>query len=167
MITVTINVDNVVHSLDNLRNTISSNVLLDEVGKIGLKIVQDLLEPLSRSGATRDSFSYSTGGNVVTISSQSDSAYYIGTGFADVPSTTRLQSWMALKPEFAGLSDKESRRVAFAIQYTIKHKIASGANSTISKLQPVGERKYDYIKLATEQLTKQVESLIRNKLAAI
>ena len=154
---VVINVDKAVKDLDNFKDKLTSEQLFDDIGKAGVKIIQDLLEPLKRSGKTSDSFTYKKEGMSVIIYSDNSAAYYINTGFSEAPSSQALMEWMNYKPEFSGLSASEAERVAFAIRKSIEDGKKPGPASTLSDLQPVGERKFDYVKLAVQQLKDKVD----------
>lgn len=162
MFEVTVDASQAIAYMNTLKDAFNSSEILDEIGQQGVSIVKDLLEPLRRSGRTQDSWKYKINGQSVVIYSDNNAATYLATGFSKAPSTNVLREWMNYKSEFSGLTEKEANRIAFAIRKSILNNSAPGPNSDIAKLQPVGERKFDYIKLATDQITEMVKTKLLN-----
>ena len=131
--------------------------LLDYLGSEGLKAVQDSLEPISRSGRLRDSFSYEINGlNTVIIGSNAPQAGSIASGIVTTPSIQSLMEWMLTKPEFSGMDKKRMRSVAGGIQQSIMNKNAPGKNSTLRRLNPTGQRAYNYFEVAIKDIEKTI-----------
>lgn len=154
---ITIDAKQTIAYLNNVKAKFANTgALLDHIGKAGIEIVKKLLQPIRRTGALEESFTATVGSDNVVIGSDRPEAEYIATGFRKAPSVQALQDWMRNKSEFSGMDSEEQIRVAYAIQKSIDRGDAPGPNSTLRALEPVGERKYDYIKLATDQLSKKV-----------
>jgi hypothetical protein len=137
--------------------------LLQLIGQRGLEEIRESLRPITRTGGTADSFSYKIVGNdQLVISSNEPQAASIITGIRGKPPTDALLSWMKNKPEFSGMEEKEQQGIAFAIQRSIAGNKTPGRASTISKLAPVGTRKYNYLEIVERQLSKEIEQALRS-----
>jgi hypothetical protein len=134
----------------------------DRVGEKAVELIKETLEPISRSGDTKDSFEYTYDpiSKELKIFSNAKSAYFLYEGFNTPPNTDILMDWMKYKPEFDGLSEKESRRVAFAIRQHMKKGRPPGPASDLGKLPPAGERKYEYLEIAMQKLEPELVNII-------
>ena len=133
----------------------------DAVGKRGVEIIKEKLEPIKRTGQTAGSFDYKydVASKTTTIFSDDEGAYYLYEGFG-TSKMEALEEWMQQKSEFANLSAKETSRVAFAIRYAIANGQSPGANSDLSRMAPTGERRSIYPEEALQQLEGEMPSFL-------
>lgn len=135
----------------------------EDVGRRGVELVQEVLQPISRSGKTAASFKYTYDpiGKEIIIFSDEDSAYHIQYGFREAGSVQDLTDWMQYKSEFAGKSEKEKTGIAYAIRNRIESGKTSGARSDITKLPPVGQRKYEYLEEMLKKLEPEIDIALK------
>lgn len=136
----------------------------DDIGRRGVELVQEALEPISRSGKTKDSFKYryNPATSTVEIYSDEESAYAIQHGFSESGSIQSLMDWMQYKSEFSGLDSKAKKRVAFAIHNRIENDGRAGGKSTIWNLPPYGKRQYQYLEVALKKLEPEIETVLKD-----
>lgn len=140
-------------------NQVMRRELLEYMGEQALDAVRDALEPISRTGTLRDSFNYEvTGNNTVVIGSNAPQAGSIATGIATVPSIENLMDWMLTKAEFSGLNEKERHNIAGGIQRNIASGKSPGGKSTLRRLNPTGERAYDYFAVAMKDIEEVINT---------
>lgn len=134
--------------------------LLEQIGKDGVAAVHKALEPVTRTGKTADSFRYRIGsdGQSVVIYSTLPQASRLAKGISGKPSSDDILTWMQSKSEFSGMSDRERKRVSFAIQKSIAKKSAPGSNSTLKSLSPTGQRAFNYFEIAQQQLLADIQN---------
>jgi len=137
-----------------------SNAVVDAIGQSAVEKLKDAVDPITRTGTLRDSFRYENQGKEIVVYSTASYAKSItsASSMRKPPSAEELMDWMKTKAEFAGLDPKDARRVAFAIRNSIKTGTGSGrtGRSDIRRLSPSGERAYDYVSVAVEQLSKEI-----------
>jgi len=140
-----------------------SRAVADELGRAAVTKLRQAVDPISRTGTLRDSFRSEKVGDSVIVYSTAAYAKAItnGPSMDSPPSAEDLMDWMATKPEFAGLDPKAARRVAFAIRTSIKTGAGSGrtGRSDIRRLSPGGERAYDFVAVALEQLAREIDTI--------
>lgn len=136
--------------------------LAKEIGEFGVQAVRDALEPIKRTGTLQDSFKYrfDSSNNAVVIFSELPQASSIQTGIRRAGSTQSLQDWLQTKPEHRGKTEAELKRLSFNIRRKIARGDAPGPGSTLRNLSPQGERRYDYLGVATRQIEEQIELLL-------
>ena len=136
--------------------------IADEVGRRAIQYIKEALEPISRTGQTRDSFEYeyNPASKELKIYSNQNSAYFLYEGFNQPPNTDILMDWMKHKPEFGDLSEKESRRVAFAIRQHMAKGRPPGPASDLGRLPPAGQRKYEYLDIVMRRLDSEMNSIL-------
>lgn len=138
--------------------------LLHQMGEAGVAIVKDVLSPIQRKHPSPiiDSFRYKIDltNNSVSIYSTHPGAYAIQYGIERAGSADAIEDWMQEKPEFDGLDAKQSRRVSFAIRAAINSGMKPGPLSTLGRLPPVGERRFDYVAEASTRLDGEIRNLI-------
>lgn len=136
--------------------------LAREIGEVGLSVVKDALKPIKRTGSLSDSFKYKydASNNAITIYSELPAASAIQRGIKKTGSTQALQEWLRTKPEHRGKSDVELKRLAFNIRRKIERGDSPGTGSTLRNLAPQGERRYDYLGIATKQLEERISIIL-------
>ena len=131
----------------------------EEIGRQGVEAVQKALEPIKRTGKTAESFTYRISDNKIEVYSNAPQAETIQSGI-NKTTVPGLMEWMQSKPEFSNLTDKEQKSVAFAIRNHMRAGRAPGGKSTIGKLQPTGQRAYNYTEVAQQQMIGKMEAIL-------
>ena len=129
-----------------------------EIGKHGRDVVRKTLDPIKRTGKVAKSFKYKidSSNNSVIIYSDSPAAAGIQSGIRHTGHTDSLISWLRTKKEHRKKSDKELKKLAFFIRRKINRGDAPGPGSDLRRLEPQGERKFDYITIAAKQIEKDL-----------
>ena len=135
----------------------------EDIGKMGTKIVKDIVSPIRRTGGFENSWKYKlgSGGDSVTIYSDHKAATSLQRGIKRVGSTQDLVKWLKTKKEHSGKRDVELKRLAFNIKRKIDRGDSPGSTSTLKYLTPTGDRSFDYITKATEQIEKELNIFIK------
>lgn len=132
---------------------------LEEIAKIYVAELSAAASKIHSTGALEDSFSYAgTGKDTVSIFSDSPYAMsWLPNGNEGKPPVSNLASWIENTATFNGFSEKEKRRVAFAIQRASITGVGLGSTglSRLS-LDSSGKRIFDYRKMAHDNVMKQV-----------
>ena len=140
----------------------SKTILIDKatVSKLGEESkdeIQKILKPLSRSGNLEESWNVIANSSGFSIWSSDWAASSIQTGWNQPPPKDVMMDWMKLKPEFSGLDDKEMSRVSYAIRLSMLKGAAIGPTSTIAPLAPAGKRRFDYFKVASNEIIDLIQ----------
>jgi len=140
-----------------------SSAVADVIGDAAVRELREAVEPISRTGRLKDSFRHQHVGDGVIVFSDAPYARTIleEPSRDNPPSAEDLMDWMATKPEFAGLDPKAARRVAFAIRTSIATGVGAGrtGRSDIRRLSPSGQKAYDYVSVAAEQISSELVSM--------
>ncbi len=131
-----------------------------EIGKMGVKIVRDIVEPIKRTGGFERSWKYKIGsdGDSVSIYSDHKAASSLQRGINYVGSTQSLVAWLRTKKEHKGKSESELNRFAFNIKRKIDRGDSPGDGSTLKTLAPQGERRFDYLAEASNQISEELDT---------
>ena len=131
-------------------------VVAAEAAQMVADQVRRALQPISRSGTLADSIEWriEPDGNAIVYSTAPYAAAILSPGAIESgsPSVEALMDWMNYKEEFSGLDANEKRRVAFAIRNAIIARRGPGAGSDLGRLNPTGQRAYDYVNEALENV---------------
>lgn len=137
--------------------------IMEEIGQRGVEIVREKLQPVTRSGATADSFDYRLTPDGVEIFSNDPQAAALQEGIKGRPPRDKLVAWLKTKPEHAYKQDKELQRLGFLIQRSITLKRNPGKESTLAMLKPQGKRSMDYVTESAMQLMQEVNRELSKK----
>lgn len=139
-----------------------STAMLQEVVQSAKIAVEQALAPITRSGGLRDSFQYKilTRNRQVVIYSDHPASSAIQQGFTAGGSIEKLMDWMRYKAEFKNLEESKQREIAFMIKRKIERGDPPGPASTLRRLRPEGERRYDYMTRVTSQITRDIEIML-------
>lgn len=147
-------------------NSVLSPDTFHKIGKAGVLMFQETLEPLERTGRLRDSFTYQVAPNSVTIYSDFNSSPYgavIENGYKKAGSYQKILIWMGTVQDQDAfpIERKERMRVAYAIKVNIDNQIGPGEGSDIGPLNPVGERRFKYMDEVVNLMSAYLDTLLQ------
>lgn len=136
--------------------------MLQETLRSAKRAVEQAFAPIRRTGEVEKSFQYKilTRNRQVLIYSDHPAASAIQEGYTSGGSIQNLMEWMKNKQEFKNLEEEKQREIAYMIKRKIERGDAPGPNSTLRRLRPEGERKYDYMTIVTELISRDVEIML-------
>ena len=139
-------------SLEIMRGTVES----------AKKAIEEAFAPIRRTGEVQNSFQYKiiAPNRQVLIYSDHPAASAIQEGFTKGGSIQNLMEWMQQKAEFKNLKESKQREAAYMIKRKIERGEQPGAASSLKRLHPVGERRYDYMAQVTERITGDIEDML-------
>lgn len=80
-------------------------------------------------------------------------------GWQGSPPAQNLMAWMRTVSDFAEMDDRELRDVAWAIRYSFYSGANENSRSTLRRLDPVGERYFDYVQAALDTIEPEVQQM--------
>lgn len=125
--------------------------------------IQDLLDPISRSGNARrsiqvkenpdDSYSVITDGTAPYLEAIEE-----GDVDSGVPPVQNLLEWMKYKNEFSGLPYNRRKKIAYAIQRSMRDNRTPNktGRSDLVDLPPRGERRYEFTKESLRRMEADI-----------
>lgn len=137
--------------------------VLHEIGRRGVGIIQDTLAPIRRTGSLERSIKYNVdvSQRMVTIYSDHPAASSLVQGYTSGGSIDALTEWMQHKAEFASLPDNEQKEAAFLIRRAIENGQSPGPRSTLAALNPSGERRFDFLSDAEQQISDMIRDALQ------
>lgn len=153
----------VIDTLDTIENAMDSGRVVrgytEGAAEATVDRIRELVDPISRTGRLKNSFDYRQGDDESEVYSDVEYAESIDDGMDELvpPPVDALLEWMKNKPELSGYTGKRARRVAFAIQNSIRQRIYNTTGrSDLMDLPPTGERRYNYIDIAADEARYQM-----------
>lgn len=139
-----------------------TTAFLQEVVKSAKIAVEQAFAPIRRTGEVQDSFQYKilTRNRQVVIYSDHPATSAIQQGYTKGGSIQKLMEWMEHKDEFKNKKESEKREIAFLIKRKIERGDPPGPQSTLRRLRPEGERRYDYMTRVHNQIARDVEIML-------
>lgn len=140
------------------------DMIIRELAALAQQKVSESASKFSRSGRLADSFriEYQVGNRADIVSDLPYAKTWLKEGNVGSPSAQSIRDWMDLVSSYNGNTDSQTRDIAWAIRYSLVHGLGDITGlSTLRKLEPIGERSFDYVLDAIRQIEPYIYEMSR------